>query len=391
MVDSKTIKEQIIFKEEKSVKIYISSYSISDLISNASWPCAIRPYIRANGSDANSLRYKLIKQENCVVDEDAFEFSYNFNKKEAVLYLDKSKITPNADSGKITVKLSGNYNFIKCIEIPWKIKKIDIVLSVGDIEIVKNNIEAPNCENPENLNCPTVTWKNGNTVELLSFKIHCPKDVEKNGFWYKNVECPKITLDYSPTFLGNNLEFYINNSNNKFEYDEEYKIKCRCNYEIDRTAFISNLRLSLKSNDLLLLSENISLNFTPQCIVTKNNNVNRDSYILGDNDSKIIDIFLKNNAHNGGPKAKIWITFTCDESYRSLFVLNITNKYIEINPRQSETITVSLNKELLKTMPENDITATLKLEAGNGYTIFDKYEEIITLKKQSNGNTIKGK
>lgn len=374
MVDNKTIEEQIIFRVEESIKIDIIRYSKFELISNVF--CAIRPYKKSNGSDTNSLKYELIEIKGCLVDKDAFEFSYNYDEQEAVLYWDKSKITPIADSGKITVKLSGNYNFIKCIEIPWKIKKIDIVLSVGDIEIVKNNIEAPNCENPENLNCPTVTWKNGNTVELLSFKIHCPQDV----LWYNNVICPKIVLDHSQTILEDKLEFYINNSNNKFEYDKEYKIKCRCNYEIDRTAFISNLRLSLMSNDLLLLSENISLNFTPQCIVTKNNNVNRDSYILGDNDSKIIDISLKNNAHNGGPKAKIWITFTCDESYRSLFVLNITNKYIEINPRQSETITVSLNKELLKTMPENDITATLKLEAGNGYTIFDTYEEKITLK-----------
>lgn len=371
MQEYKTVENQKIVRGQRSLWTQLLSFSKDTLIAGAF--CTLRAYTNPDGKDVNSLVINVKTYDGCsFVGKEAFRIDYNHNQCKAILSFDKSKIFPTKSSGSIVVEVLGNYNFHEMVKIPWSVDKLDISLSENDIEI--QDIA------PRNI----IEWENGSEIELLLFKVNCPSDIKENGdIWYRSTECPKIYLDVDTNMGVSATNFII--SDDFIDFDEEYKIKYRCIGEINETK---NFRFKLKlktGSKVLKTSDQFCLEFKPKCeVYILDTNVS-NGYVLGNDNSTLFKVTLKNEANIGGATAKLDAKLDCI-THQELFRLD--KSVVEIDPQCTAEIKLGLNGEQLTQMPDANIDGEFKLIVANEYTKikeystnkeYTEYKETITL------------
>lgn len=362
-----TVKEQKLVKDQQSSWTTLLTIPKNKLIADASF-FTLRPYSNPNGKDADSLDVDIKEYKGCSsIGKKAFKIDYNYDKCEAILSFDKSKIIPTECSGFIIIKVSGNYNFHEMIKIPWSVDKLDLFLSENDII------------SPENI----ITWENGKEIDVLSFRVNCPEDVKGNGnIWYRSTKCPKIGLEPMQGVVSTK-DFII--SDETVDFDKEYKIKYKCIGEIDKTKDFQ-FELKIKIGSKVLKIHPLSLKFKPKCevYILEINPLNE--YTLNNGDTTLFEVTLKNNVNIGGATANLKAEISC-ATHKELFKLD---KYsVNIKPQEESVIKLILNGNKLPQMPDNNIDIVFKLTATNEYTTFkdysnnrenSEYKETITLK-----------
>ena len=217
--------------------------------------------------------------------------------------------------------------------------------------------------------------------------MNCPKDVKENGnIWYSTTECPKISLDIDTRQDVSVTDFIL--SDESTDFDKEYTVKYKCDGEIKETKDLG-FKLKLKNGSVVLkTSDQLSLNFKPKCEVVILNIDSSDRYVLGNDAVTLYAITLKNETKSGGATAKLNAEIVCT-THPDLFKLNKSDVVIE--PQKTDKIKLSLNKEKLTQMPDDDISVEFKLTVDDAYTLIKKttnsnelteeYKQTITLKK----------
>ena len=356
MQEYKTVENQKIVRGQQTLWTPLLTFSKDTLIAGAFY--TLRAYANPNGKDVNSLDINVIRCDGCsFVGKEVFDIYYDFTESKAILSFDKSKISPTESSGSIVVEVLGNYNFHKMVKIPWSVDKLDLTLNENDVEITDIS--------PKN----TIDWVKGTEIEVLSFKVNCPRDVKENGnIWYRSTDCPKIYLDIDTNKGVSATNFII--SEESIDFDKEYKIKYRCIGEINETK---NFRFKLKlktGSKVLKTSDQFCLEFKPKCeVYILDTNVS-NGYVLGNDNSTLFKVTLKNEANIGGATAKLDAKLDCI-THQELFRLD--KSLVEIDPQSTAEIKLSLNGENLTQMPDANIDVEFRLIVANEYTKIKEY------------------
>ena len=95
-----------------------------------------------------------------------------------------------------------------------------------------------------------------------------------------------------------------------------------------------------------------------------------EKYVLGNDNSTLFEVTLKNEANIGGATAKLKAELY-SKTYQELFRLDKSD--VDIPPQKTAEIKLCLNGENLKQMPDANIDVEFRLIVANEYTKIKEY------------------
>lgn len=301
------------------------------------------------GRDARSLKTRIIKLQDCDVPNDSRPKAiYDDRTKIIRVEFDKSKIIPLSDSGYIVFEVSGNYEFIELIKLPWIIEKTPLKVKNEWIKINKNQEEP-------------VTWITGNvSVAKISFIL--PDDINDNKIWYQ-------ILNPTIEFVGQGSNSYKIKSDSELSYEKEYDVQYNCIEALDSPEERS-IKIKFKDASQDDEPQVLSVKFIPAIrLITASLKNCKDEYTLGSSDTALAKLTLSSECQDvhANTIVKIGITSMIgDINYDNLITIDELTPMVKVN--QTKPLIIRINSEKLKQLPDNDVAVTIAVESQDTYT-----------------------